>query len=97
MEKIEQDKEPLSNSELEVKPNLSHDPRESSCAHLDLEEALKVLSKKQRECFNLVIVEGYTEREAAKLLGIAYGVVHIYIRRAKKKLKKLLGGVSQKA
>lgn len=97
MRKIEQDKEPLSNSEIEVKSCLSHDPRESLYGRLDLEEALKILSKKQRECFKLVFEDGYTEREAAKFLGISRDSTHVYIVRAKEKLKKFLMGVNQKA
>ena len=93
LEKIEQDKEMLSDSEMEVRSNISHDPRGDIYNNLDLEEALKTLSKKQRECFELVMRDGCTIREAASALGISGNAVHIYIGRAKRKLKKFLGGV----
>ena len=51
LEKIEQDKEMLCDSEMEVRNNISHDPREDIYNNLDLEEALKTLSNRQRECF----------------------------------------------
>lgn len=92
MEKIEQDKEPLTDSEMEVRSNLSRDPRESLYAKLALEEAMKSLSKRQRECFKLVIEDGYTEREAAGLLGISNVAVHKHIEHAKEKVKKVLKG-----
>jgi RNA polymerase sigma factor (sigma-70 family) len=97
MNRIEQNKESLSDLELEVRSNISHDPREAIYSNLDLEEALKTLSKRQRECFELVIEDGYTEREAAQLLGISNDSLHVYIKRAKEKLKIFLGGVKQKA
>ena len=97
MERIEQNKESLNDFELEVRSNISHDPRESIYAGIDLEEALKTLSKKQRECFKLVIEDGYTEREAANLLGISRESLRVHIKRSKEKLKKILGGVTQKA
>ena len=92
MNRIEQNKESLSDLELEVRSNISHDPRESIYGNLDLEEALKTLSKRQRECFELVIEDGYTVREAARLLGISHVAVHKHIEHAKEKLKKILEG-----
>lgn len=88
MEKIEQNKEPLKTSEMEVKARLSHDPRESLYAGLDIEEALKTLTGKQRECFELVVMDGLTERQAAAQLGISRSSVQVYLRRAKNALKK---------
>ena len=93
MQKIEQAKEDLSDLEIEVRSSISHDPRGAIYNSLDLEEALKTLSKKQRECFGLVIEDGHTVREAAHILGISSTAVYIYIQRAKRKLKKFLGGV----
>ena len=92
MNRIEQNKESLSDLELEVRSNISHDPREAIYSNLDLEEALKTLSKRQRECFKLVVEDGYTEREAAKFLGISNIAVHKHIGHAKEKLKKILEG-----
>lgn len=93
LEKIEQDKELLSGSEMEVRSNISYDPREDIYNNLDLEEAISTLSGKQRECFELVARDGHTEREAAKILKVSNVAVHIYLERAKRKLKKFLGGV----
>ena len=88
MEKIEQNKYPLKPSELKVKAKLSYDPRESLYAGLDIEEALKTLTGKQKECFELVVIEGLTERQAAAQLGISRSSVQVYLRRAKGALKK---------
>ena len=88
--KIEQDKELLSDSEMEVKSNISHDPREAIYNGLDLEEALKTLSKRQRECFELVVKDGYTEAEVARKLGIAQQVVDRRVAKAKEKIRNFL-------
>lgn len=93
MQKIEQAKENLNDLEIEVRSSISHDPREAIYSSLDLEEALKTLSKKQRECFKLVIEDGHTVREAAHMLGVSSTAVHIYIGRAKRKIRKFIGGV----
>ena len=90
MQKIEQAKEDLNDFEVEVRSNISHDPREAICNSLDLEEALKTLSKRQRECFELVIKDGYTLREAAKELGISFQTVDRLVTKAKEKIKKFL-------
>ena len=92
LEKIEQDKEMLSHSEMEVRNNISHDPREAIYSNLDLEEALKILSKRQRECFELVVEGGYTVREAAKQLGISFQVVDRLVAKAKGKIRNFLRG-----
>ena len=92
LEKIEQDKEMLSDSEMEVRNNISHDPREGIYSNLDLEEALKTLSKRQRECFGLVVEDGYTETEAAGKLGISQQAVDKLVAKAKNKIRKFLEG-----
>ena len=92
MQKVEQAKEDLNDLEVEVRSNISHDPREAICNSLDLEEALKTLTNRQRECFELVVEDGYTVREAAKLLGISHVAVHKHIEHAKGKLRKILEG-----
>lgn len=88
MEKIANDDAPLADSEIEVKERLAYDPRDSLYARLDIDQALEALSKKQREVFELVIMEGLTEREAALRLGISRNSVKTYMRRIKKTLKK---------
>ena len=92
LEKIEQDKEMLSDSEMEVRSNISHDPREAIYSNFDLEEALKTLSKRQRECFELVVKDGYTEAEVARKLGIAQQVVDKRVAKAKEKIRNFLQG-----
>ena len=97
LEKIEQDKEALSNSEMDVRNNISHDPREAIYNNLDLEEALKTLTKKQKECFELVVEDGYTECEVAEKLGISHQAVHELIGKAKGKIRNFLQGACKKA
>ena len=92
LEKIEQDKEMLCDSEMEVRNNISHDPREDIYNNLDLEEALKTLSNRQRECFELVVKDGYTEAEVARELGIAQQVVDRRVAKAKEKIRNFLQG-----
>ena len=92
LEKIEQDKEMLCDSEMEVRNNISHDPREDIYNNLDLEEALKTLSQRQRECFELVVKDGYTEAEVARKLGIAQQVVDKRVAKAKEKIRNFLQG-----
>ena len=92
LEKIEQDKEMLCDSEMEVRNNISHDPREDIYNNLDLEEALKTLSNRQRECFELVVKDGYTEAEVARKLGIAQQVVDKRVAKAKEKIRNFLQG-----
>ena len=92
LEKIEQDKEMLSDSEMEVRNNISHDPREDLYNNLDLEEALKTLSQRQRECFELVVKDGYTEAEVARKIGIAQQVVDRRVAKAKEKIRNFLQG-----
>ena len=90
--KIEQARELLTASEQEVRSNISHDPREDIYSGLDLEEALKTLTKRQRECFELVIEDGYTVREAAKQLGISFQAVDRLVAKAKEKIRNFLRG-----
>ncbi len=92
LEKIEQDKEMLCDSEMEVRNNISHDPREDIYNNLDLEEALKTLSNRQRECFELVVKDGYTEAEVARKIGIAQQVVDRRVAKAKEKIRNFLQG-----
>lgn len=90
MQKIECSTEPLTTTELEVRNRLTHDPRESLYARLDMAEILNSLTGKQRECFKLVALHGLTEREAAKELGLSKGSVQVYLKRARNKLKELI-------
>ena len=88
MEKIECGRAPLTETEREVREHITHDPREALYARLDLEGILNVLTGKQKEVFELVVIDGHTEREAAAMLGISKGSVQVYVKRAKNKLRK---------
>ena len=90
MEKIECGSLPLTETEREVREHITHDPREALYARLDLEGILNVLTGKQKEVFELVVIDGHTEREAAAMLGISKGSVQVYVRRAKNKLREIL-------
>lgn len=60
-------------------------------------QAIQQLSPKLRSAFNLYEVEGYTDTEIAKMMGISSSSVRVYALRAKKilaeKLKELGYGV----
>jgi len=92
MEKIANDEEPLSESELEVKQHLAHQIKENLLNKLDIEEALKALTDKQRQCLILSVFEGLTEEEISQTLNISQPAVHKLIAKAKANMKKILQG-----
>ena len=94
LEKIEQGREPLSPTELEVRERLAHAPQDQLLAKLDLEAALTVLTPKQKACF-LLYAEGKTYREIAQDLSLSLPTVQQHITAARKKLKKILGNTIQ--
>lgn len=51
-----------------------------------LEEALSQLSKREREVFELVVGQCFSQYEAARILGISRPSVQMYLNRAKKKI-----------
>ena len=53
----------------------------------DREEALALLSDKQREIFIMYYKEGYNQREIAEILGMNIDTVETHVRRAKAKMK----------
>ncbi len=59
---------------------------------LDLEEALKTLTKKQQRCFSLRHIEGYSETEIAKMLRLDQSTVSQHIVYAIEKVKIFLQG-----
>ncbi len=63
---------------------------------LDLEEALKTLTRYQRECFVLNFIEGYTDREIAALRGSAHSTVCRHITAAVKKIRNFMEDGYQK-
>lgn len=92
MEKIECGRAPLTETEREVREHITHDPREALYARLDLEDILKNLTGKQKEVFELVVIDGHTEREAAAMLGLSKSSVQVYLRRGREKLRSLIKG-----
>jgi RNA polymerase sigma-70 factor (ECF subfamily) len=58
--------------------------------HTSLRNAIQQLPPAQRETLELVFYHQFTERETAKLLGIAPGTVKSRLHRAKMTLRKLL-------
>ncbi len=59
---------------------------------LDLEEALKTLTEKQRRCFFLRHIEGYSETEIAEILRLDQSTVSQHIVYAIEKMKIFLQG-----
>lgn len=57
---------------------------------LDMEEALKQLTPRQRECFTLKYLEGYTTAEIMKKLGITQQALSKQLIPAKEKIKYFL-------
>ena len=61
--------------------------------HLDrtrLGRALKALSPEERRVIEVLYYQGYTHREAARLLGLPLGTLKTWARRALSKLKEVL-------
>ena len=57
---------------------------------LDLDRALCALPLSQREAFVLVKAEGWTHKEAAKILGVPQGTVQARVFEATRRLRELL-------
>jgi len=57
---------------------------------LQLEEAVRQLPAKMKECFILFAIEGFKQFEIAEILGISVGTVKAHIFQAKEKLRNLL-------
>ena len=90
LEKIEQGREPLSPTELEVREHLAYEQKEQLVSKLDLEAALSALTPKQKACF-LLYAEGKTYREIAQELSLSLPTIQQHVTAAKKKLRKVLG------
>jgi RNA polymerase sigma-70 factor (ECF subfamily) len=58
----------------------------------DLERALTTLTPHLRHAFVLRVVEGYSHREIAALLGISVAASEVRLHRAIRRLRDLLGG-----
>jgi RNA polymerase sigma factor (sigma-70 family) len=96
MEKIEQDNEPLCESEQEVAERAGFDPRPGLQLRFALNTALETLTPRQRQVVDL-LAAGHKEQEIAGLLGISQPVVHKLLDKARVRLKKSLGegGIKQ--
>lgn len=63
---------------------------EDTALRLDLDRALSALPESQREAFILVKAEGWTHKEAAKILGVPQGTVQARVFDATRRLRELL-------
>lgn len=57
-----------------------------------LEQALSVLSCREKECYEMVYGQGYSLQEAAEMLGISKSSAALYVRRAQKKITVIVDG-----
>jgi RNA polymerase sigma-70 factor (ECF subfamily) len=57
----------------------------------DIEAALNVLPKKQRDVFVLMKIEGYTAKEVANKTGMSVSAVKVSVHRTVKKLQEEIG------
>ena len=94
MEKIDAAEENLADTEIEVKKRAVYEIERDLVIRLDIAEALKTLTAKQRQCFQL-LAEGYTFREIASQLALSLPTVQQHITSAKKKLKYFLADTIQ--
>lgn len=70
-------------------PNAFTDPDDSLPPDIRrMREIVSDCTDKQREAYRLVYVEGYTEKEAAKIMGCTQQGVHKHIDLVKKKIKE---------
>jgi RNA polymerase sigma-70 factor (ECF subfamily) len=69
---------------------------EDIALRLDLDHALCALPEAQREAFVLVKAEGWTHKEAAKILGVPQGTVQARVFEATRRLRELLSEESIK-
>jgi RNA polymerase sigma-70 factor, ECF subfamily len=63
---------------------------EDTVLRLDLDRALGTLPLPQREAFVLVKAEGWTHKEAAKILGVPQGTVQARVFEATRRLREQL-------
>ena len=65
---------------------------ESVTQRADLLHALQQLSAGERQIVALAVVEGYTTKEVAQILGLPHGTVSSKLFRTLKKLRAMLEG-----
>lgn len=66
-------------------------------ARLDLERAMARLAPPQRAAITACYALGYSNEEAAKMLGIPLGTLKSHVQRGREKLQTLLQGRERKA
>ena len=57
---------------------------------MDAMKALQQLPPEYRTIFNLFVIEGFTHKEIARIMGMNLSTVRVYYSRARKLLQKLL-------
>ena len=87
LEKIDRATDSLNRQEQEIRARLSCEFEASLIAKLDLDDAMTVLTPKQRECVRLSL-QGYTVREIAATLALTPTTIQESLTTAYRKLKK---------
>lgn len=72
----------------ELRPPADHNDRSMDVVGERVNEALSILSPKQRECFEMSVGQGMSFSEIAELTGVKKGTVQSYIETARKKLQQ---------
>lgn len=73
---------------------VGHDPRPATHAAIDLQTAMRAMSKlpeEQREVVALILIEGMGYRETAEMLDLPIGTVSSRLVRGRKALLEMLG------
>jgi RNA polymerase sigma-70 factor, ECF subfamily len=76
--------------DLVVEPSVPA-PQTAHLALAEVAKAMDALPDEQREALLLVVLEGFSYAEAAKILGIPAGTLMSRLSRARSKLKELTG------
>jgi len=72
----------------DLEPPSAHAPRAD--IQMDVQEAMKLLSKNERLCVNLALVEDCSIKEVSKITGLNENTVKSHLKRGKEKLKTYL-------
>ncbi len=94
LQKIEENDEPLCESEQEVLRRCNYDPKPGLYLRLDLEAALEKLPPRQRQAIERAI-EGYTECEIAEEMKISQPAVFKLLTKARASIRRFLIDVSK--
>jgi len=77
--------------ERDYQPDFIFQPRHE--LQIQLDDAIRLLPERMRECFVLFAIEGFKQSEIAGMLNVTTGTVKAHIFQAKEKLKSSLNGV----